>query len=192
MKLWECGAQGYGTKAHYCCESAAESTRCCSTSSVLFEMAAATVGAFTGASASATTTSESSTGTHRTVVTITSAAATSTSIDGVTASSPKSQSNGAIIGGAVGGTLAGLAILGIGGFFLWRWRKGRQTSRITPTDELDPALHEKYATKGSYVYAQSNALDSPDDYTHVRAGGHHTPLAELSSIGRTSELAVDS
>ena len=42
--MWECGSKGYGFPAKYCCESAGEKTRCCSTSAVVFELAAAATG----------------------------------------------------------------------------------------------------------------------------------------------------
>lgn len=42
--MWECGSKGYGSPAKYCCESAGEKTRCCSTSIVVFELAAAATG----------------------------------------------------------------------------------------------------------------------------------------------------
>ncbi|EHA52756.1 hypothetical protein MCOR27_002638 [Pyricularia oryzae] len=44
VQMWECDAQGYGNPANYCCESAAEKTRCCATQSAVFRLAAATPG----------------------------------------------------------------------------------------------------------------------------------------------------
>lgn len=44
VQMWQCDAQGFGNPANYCCESTAEKTRCCSTSSALFKLAAATPG----------------------------------------------------------------------------------------------------------------------------------------------------
>ena len=44
VHMWECGSKGYGSPAKYCCESAGEKTRCCSTSIVVFELGAAATG----------------------------------------------------------------------------------------------------------------------------------------------------
>lgn len=44
VQVWECDAQGFGQPARYCCESAAEKTRCCATSSALFRLASASPG----------------------------------------------------------------------------------------------------------------------------------------------------
>lgn len=189
VKLWECDAVGFGTAAQYCCESAAESTRCCSTSSVLTRLAAATVGAFTGASVSATTTAESSDATHRTVVSLTTATmstATATTTSTSDASGSRSHSNGATIGGAVGGVLGGLALLGVAGFFFWRWRKQKQSPRHEYTAQKDGVGQEVYDGKGSYVYAQAHPLDSP--YTHLQAHDH--PPVELPSRNESQELSA--
>ncbi len=45
IQVWECGnASGYKVPASYCCQSTDEGTRCCSTTSALFELGAATIG----------------------------------------------------------------------------------------------------------------------------------------------------
>ncbi|KAH8898329.1 hypothetical protein GQ53DRAFT_881413 [Thozetella sp. PMI_491] len=44
VQVWECNAQGFGTPADYCCESAAEKTRCCATATALFSLPSASQG----------------------------------------------------------------------------------------------------------------------------------------------------
>ena len=44
VQIYECGSQGYGSPADYCCASAGEKARCCSTSSAVFELVAAATG----------------------------------------------------------------------------------------------------------------------------------------------------
>jgi hypothetical protein len=48
VQIWQCGSQGYAKEAEYCCESAAESQRCCETQTAVFTLGAARVGASTG------------------------------------------------------------------------------------------------------------------------------------------------
>ena len=44
VQIYECESQGYGSAANYCCASAGEKSRCCSTSFAVFELAAAATG----------------------------------------------------------------------------------------------------------------------------------------------------
>ena len=42
--MWECQGEAYAAPAAYCCESAAEKTRCCRTASAVFSLPGASVG----------------------------------------------------------------------------------------------------------------------------------------------------
>ncbi|KAF2790100.1 hypothetical protein K505DRAFT_340721 [Melanomma pulvis-pyrius CBS 109.77] len=117
VQIWECGAQGYAEEATYCCESEGERQRCCSTSSAVFRLDGATIGAFTGPPASSsvsithTSYSISTTGssTTATPATRTRSSFGSTLTNAQTGSEIQNSNMGlkieAGIGGAVGGCL---------------------------------------------------------------------------------------
>lgn len=44
VQVWSCHGQGYGVQDNYCCESASEKMRCCSTPAALFNLPPATPG----------------------------------------------------------------------------------------------------------------------------------------------------
>jgi hypothetical protein len=44
VQVWQCGSEGYARDAKFCCESEAESKRCCSTETAVFTLLAASVG----------------------------------------------------------------------------------------------------------------------------------------------------
>jgi hypothetical protein len=44
VQVWQCGSEGYAKVATYCCESAAEKTRCCSTATAQFLLPSASIG----------------------------------------------------------------------------------------------------------------------------------------------------
>ncbi|WYZ42442.1 hypothetical protein EsH8_VI_000141 [Colletotrichum jinshuiense] len=77
VQVWQCDSQGFGVPGKFCCESAAEKTRCCSTPAAVFgPLIAATPGnalavqtVNTGGSATATATASGSRGAGSSAVT---------------------------------------------------------------------------------------------------------------------------
>jgi hypothetical protein len=57
VQVWQCGSEGFARDARFCCESEAESTRCCSTQTALFTLRAASVGPSTSISTTHSSTS---------------------------------------------------------------------------------------------------------------------------------------
>ncbi|KAF2121694.1 hypothetical protein BDV96DRAFT_668429 [Lophiotrema nucula] len=129
--ILECGAQGYGKEANYCCESSREGTRCCKTSTAVFRLSGATKGAFTGPA----TTSFSS----PSYVALTASTATMTPSSLSTLSDSqqtvagdahgsKRDTRGVRIGAGVGGAIGGLlAIIAL--IMIFRWKQKRQNSK---------------------------------------------------------------
>lgn len=142
MQIWGCQDTGYGQSASYCCESAGEKTRCCSTQAAVFELAGATVG---NPSSPATTTRTSSSATSMLATTVTGSsylAVGSSTILGPTSSttqSPLPQNTSSVrpdtatkIGVGVGVPIA-LALAGMVAYLLWR--QMRSAKRLRSLEE---------------------------------------------------------
>ncbi|KAF2736896.1 hypothetical protein EJ04DRAFT_550905 [Polyplosphaeria fusca] len=156
VQVWECGAEGYARDAEYCCESAGESTRCCSTTTALLTLASASVGAFTG-SAIPTTTSFSSTTQTQSQDSASRTSAAATSGTSAQNSGDGGDDKGPIIGGVVGG-VAALAVV-VCGVFLWRWwKKGKAAPR---GKELEAKEGDVQAEKTYYGSVANNTNAYP-------------------------------
>jgi uncharacterized protein HemX len=140
VQVWQCGSEEFARDAKFCCESEAESKRCCSTQTALFTLLAASVGPSTSVS-----TTQSSTSSVR----------SSTSLsrsDGVPANTsppavPQSQSRRREnkeekFGAGVGGALV-LMLLVAGVVFCMRKRKQKKRNRAKATDGQDAAMAQE-------------------------------------------------
>lgn len=155
VQIWECGgAQGYAKEAQYCCESMAEGTRCCSTETAVFTLAAASIGPSELASTSSsevpqisTTRSASSALMTRVVPLPVSSTSRfeSVSPSPSTTAPPAQRSDnnatriGAGVGGALGGCLLIAAIV-----LLIRWHKRRKDAN----SNLNNGTFKKYSVPG--------------------------------------------
>ncbi|KAH7094911.1 hypothetical protein FB567DRAFT_511308 [Paraphoma chrysanthemicola] len=130
VQVWQCGSQGYARDAAYCCESEAEKTRCCSTSSAVFTLLAATIGASTSVSTSSSTpitsTSRSSSTGPTASASRTESGAATTSSTAPLAGESKSNSKAIGIGVGVGGAV--LIIIAAGIVFFIRKKKRQRTA----------------------------------------------------------------
>jgi hypothetical protein len=124
VQVWQCDSQGYGQQAEFCCESESEKTRCCSTSTVVFELPAATIGnalEIQTVTQSSSTSSASSASTNPAAQTGNPGSSPSGgNQDGSTAKSTLSPAARAGIG--IGAALGAIAILGLA-YVLWRRRR---------------------------------------------------------------------
>jgi hypothetical protein len=130
VPIWECGAQGYAKEAEYCCESQAERQRCCSTSSAVFRVPGATLGAFTGLPPSlsvGSTTGSAFTVTSTASSTLFSPAPSSTNTQA--GSIAEKDNNGMKLGAGIGGGLGGLLLIAAGVvLFLWQKRRKQKVA----------------------------------------------------------------
>lgn len=119
--MWQCGSEGFARDAKFCCESEAESRRCCSTETAVFTLKAAVVGPSTSIEVSSSSLRVSSTGASAAQsVTSGSAAATGTS----TVLPTEKKSNKAVgIGAGIGGALAGCILVAVVVFCVRKMRK---------------------------------------------------------------------
>jgi len=131
--ILECGAQGYGKDADYCCESRGEGTRCCKTSTARFRLPSATKGAFTGYATAppSTSNSQASASEATTATAALSPSLTSTSLPtvGTDASGSKKDVRGVKIGAGIGGAIG--VCLAITAFILvLQWKKKRRDTSV--------------------------------------------------------------
>jgi hypothetical protein len=170
VQIWECGAQGYAKEAEYCCESQAERQRCCSTSSAVFTLPGATVGAFTGlppSSSAVPTTrmSSSATSTIGSATTMTNTATSTFASLLPTSATPQGEpvteksNSGLMIGAGIGGGLGGLLLIAAG-IFLFFWQKKRK-------QKAAEGLHHEYKGQDDERmayggYGPTRVAESPD------------------------------
>ncbi|KAH7085260.1 hypothetical protein BKA63DRAFT_13757 [Paraphoma chrysanthemicola] len=130
VQVWQCGSQGYAREAAYCCESDAEKTRCCSTSSAVFTLQAAVIGASTSVSTSSsapiTSTSRSSS-TGPTASASRSESGAAPSLSASLGGESKTNSKAIGIGVGVGGAVL-LIIIAAGVVFFIRKKKRQATT----------------------------------------------------------------
>ncbi|KAF2827084.1 hypothetical protein CC86DRAFT_406312 [Ophiobolus disseminans] len=151
--IYECNAKGYGQEAEYCCESASEKARCCSTTSVIFTMPAASLGAVAiRASSTPVTTSVFTTTSIPASSTIgpsstsgPTASATAAPISTPTEAPTKKISTGGAVGAGVGGAL-GVCLLVAALVFLFLRR--RKQHKYVEHEDVEPTPVEKYELKG--------------------------------------------
>ncbi|KAF5491438.1 hypothetical protein CGCS363_v010377 [Colletotrichum siamense] len=181
VQVWECDRQGYGAEAEYCCESDREKTRCCSTSTAVFKLPAATVGNAVGQVLTTTTTAAAA-ATATTTISSASQGATSTSEGFATAAAtapaetstdkPDEPSSGlsvgaiAGIGVGVGVFVAGLALLAA----VWFYRRHAKKPKAEVQGEV---TSEKYTgvkeLEGRHLYEMDGAgvVEAPgEDHRH--------------------------
>lgn len=170
VQIWECGAQGYAKEAKYCCESEGERQRCCSTSSAVFRLDGATIGAFTGPSASsssvstthASSSSISTTG-SATTATRTSSSLVPTSTNTQTESETQNSNNGLKIGAGIGGAVGGCLLL-TAGIFLFRWQKRRNEKAMESLrQELSKGQDNEEIVYGGYAPVELPASRGPHE-----------------------------
>lgn len=127
-----------------------------------------------------TTSSLSATKTETSTITLSSTLSTSTSLGDLAPTGDSGSSNkGAIIGGAVGGSLALLLLLGLLFFFLYRRRKSNEPVEIG-------AGHEKVHLQLHDGVSETNWKNLPEIYT--------TPAqlpATLNELGHSAELPAN-
>ncbi|KAH8727087.1 hypothetical protein GQ44DRAFT_127413 [Phaeosphaeriaceae sp. PMI808] len=150
VQVWQCGSQGFGRDARFCCESAAESTRCCQTETAVFTLLAASVGPstrITTSSALVSSTRSSEIPPSQTGPSAITAGATETPIP------KKKDYKGVGIGVGVGGGAA-LTILATVIFIFIRRRKGKG---------------EKVSTASQYYEHRAGELESktPHELQHT-------------------------
>ncbi|TLD16427.1 uncharacterized protein PgNI_01252 [Pyricularia grisea] len=152
VQMWECDAQGYGNPANYCCESASEKTRCCSTKTALFKLAAATPGnalaiqtyvASATASPTLVTAPSPTSSVDSTSATSTGGSSASTSGSGTVSSNGTLDHNGLIAVG-VGAGLGGAALASIVVMILVR----RMTQREQTNQGSVASGHSDYYYQG--------------------------------------------
>lgn len=200
VQVWACGgAQGYGKVAEYCCESAAEGTRCCSTETAVFTLAAASVGPSVGALASTTASRAASLAVTQVSIVasrtrgVASQAISSTSrfestsSTTSTAAPPAQQSDnnairvGAGVGGAIGGCFLVAAIV-----FFFQWHKRRKNATSSPGNNL----HGKDGAPGPVEidpYVQRHELPGLQPYELPTQG----MTAEMPAHGAVLESPAD-
>lgn len=159
--IWECGVQGYATQAQYCCESEAESQRCCSTTSVIFELPAATLGAFTGLPPSISAPLTNPPGVPSTESTGIPPMTSTLSGTNAPQSSSKKDDNAAVIGGAVGGAVGGIAVVVAAAFLILRRQRVKRNAMITNSVEQD-WTKTQYANYGQQMQQPIFEMSQPE------------------------------
>jgi hypothetical protein len=133
VQVWECGSQGYAEEARYCCESEGERQRCCSTSSVVFTLQGAIVGASTSATTTPTFSSSSSAKASTSGPTATNSISTNAPTATPTiAGQPREANNtkAAGIGAGVGGAVASMVLIAVIVFFIRRHRRAKRNGVV--------------------------------------------------------------
>jgi len=165
VKVWQCGSQGYGREAEYCCESEAEGQRCCQTDTAVFTLTSATVGPYTGVESSSSLSLSSST--------IMSAAVSSTpsptpsrtgSVTQNSQSPPadasnQSDSKAIPIGAGVGGALGGCLLIALLAFFIRRHKHQQAAPRLDEPPVAVAHYNDKaeLSTEASYAELSSQS-----------------------------------
>ena len=133
VQVWECGSQGYAEEARYCCESRGEGQRCCSTSSVVFTLQGAIVGASTSANTTPTLSSISSAKASTYGPTATTSISTNAPTATPTTAEQLREANNtraAGIGAGVGGAVSLIVFIGVIVFFIRRHRRAKKNGVV--------------------------------------------------------------
>lgn len=187
VQIWGCQDTGYGQSASYCCESAGEKTRCCSTQAAVFKLAGATVG--NPSSPATTKRTSSATGTSSPTLTSSSSiAAGSSSVPGPTSSPTQTSSTASSdeatkIGVGVGIPLA-LALVGVMVYLIWRQKRNAKRLRV-----LEEQMRQRQLSMISK--GQEGWFQAPAQYYRPEAAS--TPIHELGderSIGSEMDGGV--
>ncbi|KAK2778829.1 hypothetical protein CKAH01_11603 [Colletotrichum kahawae] len=195
VQVWECDRQGYGAAAEYCCESDREKTRCCSTSTAVFKLPAATIGNAVGQVLTTTTTTAAATAT--TTISSASQDATTTSDAFATAAAtvpaetstdtPGDSSSGLSVG-AIAGIGVGVGVF-VAGFALlaaiWFYRRH---AKKTKTEVQGEVTSEKYTgvkeLDGRHLYEMDGlgVVEAPGE-----GHRHEMPSASRETHGGSQE-----
>jgi hypothetical protein len=181
VPIWECGTQGFAKEAEYCCESAFEGQRCCSTSSALFRVPGATLGAFTGTPTtgvhSVTTTIRTGTESLESMAISTSASLAPTSTNLQAGSEIKKDSNGSKIGAGIGGGLGGLLFIAAG-VILFLWQKRRKQKVAKSFQYEFEGQDNKQIVNGGYGPVEMPVSHDPPEL-HSREVPQELPAEEI-------------
>jgi len=184
VRVWQCDSQGYGREAAYCCESDAELTRCCETTSALFTLESAAVGPYTGVETTASLPLSSS----ATLSASTTSLPTPSSTGSFTQSSQsppvdasnQSDNKATTIGAGVGGALGGCLLIALLVFFVRRQKHKRAAPRL---DE-PPAVVAEHNDKAE--------LSTEETYAELSSQSQRQPVWELQGDARLPSYNVNS
>jgi hypothetical protein len=134
VQVWQCGSEGFARDAKFCCESEAESKRCCSTQTALFTLLAASV----RPSTSISTTQSSTSSARSSTIGLSSTRSDGVPVNTSPPTAPQSDSYRRMgkevrTGAGVGGALV-LMILVAGVVFCMRKRKHKKQDLAEATD----------------------------------------------------------
>jgi hypothetical protein len=137
VMVWQCGSEGYARDAKFCCESEAESKRCCSTETAVFTLLSAQVGASTSVSVTSSSVSlvASSRRASSTGPAVTSGVESSPTGSPAPSKEGKGNNKAVGIGAGVGGALAGCILVAVVVFCV-RKHKKKQKGNGTGASEL--------------------------------------------------------
>jgi hypothetical protein len=134
VQVWQCGSEGFARDAKFCCESEAESKRCCSTQTALFTLLSASVGPSTSIKTTQSSTSTALSSTIGPGPTRSEGVPANTSPPATSAPTPKRRMNTAVsVGAGVGGTLIVLVLIA-GVIFCMRKRKHKKQNMAKAND----------------------------------------------------------
>ena len=186
--MWECDVQGYAKKAEYCCESAGEGHACCSTSTNVFPLPSATLGAYTGLPVSWAATATRST---NTVLTGSSGTATGVTKTGGTAiatttsqadSQAASNEKAKVIGASVGGVVGAFALIGCVAFLLIRRRKQDQSGLRAGEEKAFLVSQRDFeGEEQELIYMHQDDVAAAKPGPSVYEAPAYTPPVELRS-----------
>ena len=165
VQVWQCGSQGYGREAEYCCESEAEGQRCCQTDTAVFTLTSATVGPYTGVESSSSLSLSTSATSSASTTPLPTPSRTGTGSVTQNSQSPpadasnQSDSKAIPIGAGVGGALGGCLLTALLVFFIRRHKRKRVAPRL---DEPPVAVAEfndkaELSTEESYAELSSQS-----------------------------------
>ncbi|KAH6864843.1 hypothetical protein BKA58DRAFT_404651 [Alternaria rosae] len=158
VKVWQCGSQGYGREAEYCCESEAEGQRCCQTDTAVFVLTSATVGPYTGIESSSLLSLTSSATLSASTTPLptpsrTGSAAQSSQSPPADASN-RSDNKATTIGAGVGGALGGCLLTTLLVFFIRRHKNRRAALRLEESRAAVAEFNDKAELSTEETYAE--------------------------------------
>lgn len=178
VDVFQCGSEGYGVDADFCCESKyGERSACCTATTTTFHRDAATIGSLTYFG-SVTTTAATATATAITIpVTPTATSNPAAADNPITV--PAKDNSGPKIGGAVGGSIGGCLLVAAVILLYRRWIKQKNAKMQSSFQELDE--FEARDRKVTYAYASAQ-LDAPVVPVELPPYGdaHELPAQERS------------
>jgi hypothetical protein len=181
VKVLQCGSQGYGREAEYCCESEAEGQRCCETDTAVFVLESATVGPYTWVESTSSLSLVSS-ATLRAITTATplSTPSRTGSMDQSPTADPagKGDNRAITIGAGVGGALAGCVLTALLILFIIRHK------RRAPPSNVPPVFVAEFDDKAM--------LELSSEETYAELSSQSQPVWELPGDQRLPSYSVNS